>query len=187
MAEVTTKKNEETSDVGFAVGKTFFSHEPLALVTRDEDARFSDFVSWVLQALLNAEEQNVTQNEYSRVPETELFGSNFALAFQNAVSAVGNYNEVYERNLASLIPRSGLNTLNGGDTGRILSQEFGSLDTEGPLFHDESTLDTIKQRGHVSCGISHRAGFAEFDGMTWSGMDADLCRAIAAAILYVSK
>ena len=167
----------------YAVGDTLFSREPLALVTRESDPRFTDFVNWVLQALMSAEENNITQEEAANLSKSELFGKTFAGAFRSAVSAVGNYGEIYKRNLENLIPRGGLNTLNNGDSGRILSQEFGSLERKGPL-PSEGTLAIIKRRGFVSCGITRRAGFADFDveTATWSGLDVDYCRALSAAI-----
>eukprot|EP00986_Skeletonema_menzelii_P002605 scaffold709_cov142-Skeletonema_menzelii.AAC.6 len=166
------------------IGDVHFNHEPIALFTRDDDAVFSDFVNWILQAILNAEEQGVTQSSYLKVVPDNLFGDSFALAFQNAIKAVGNYAELYERNLDELVPRSGLNEINQGSTGRIIGGEFGSLDEEGPLFHTGTTLDKVKAKGFVSCGVNERAGFAEFDRTTstWSGIDVDLCRALSAAI-----
>jgi general L-amino acid transport system substrate-binding protein len=46
------------------------------------------------------------------------------------------------------------------------------------------TLDTVKQRGTLSCGISTGlAGFSQPDDKgTWTGMDVDYCKAIAAAV-----
>jgi general L-amino acid transport system substrate-binding protein len=51
--------------------------------------------------------------------------------------------------------------------------------------HAGKTLDGIKQRGAVACGVhTGRAGFALADGSgNWSGLDADFCRAVAAATL----
>ena len=62
-------------------------------------------VNWIVRALLNVEEQGFAQEEYTRVPKTYLFGDNFALVSQNAVRVVGNYGEVYNRNL---VPSSSL-------------------------------------------------------------------------------
>ncbi len=47
------------------------------------------------------------------------------------------------------------------------------------------TLDTIKSRGQLVCGVNEGlAGFAAADSQgKWSGLDVDVCRAIAAAIL----
>jgi general L-amino acid transport system substrate-binding protein len=51
--------------------------------------------------------------------------------------------------------------------------------------HAGKTLDTIKQRGALTCGVNTGlAGFSEADsGGNWKGLDVDICRAIAAAIL----
>jgi general L-amino acid transport system substrate-binding protein len=47
-----------------------------------------------------------------------------------------------------------------------------------------STLDAIKSRGHLRCGVSGSLpGFATpKTGMSWAGFDIDFCRAVAAAI-----
>jgi general L-amino acid transport system substrate-binding protein len=46
------------------------------------------------------------------------------------------------------------------------------------------TLDTIKQRGTLNCGVSQGLlGFSERDAQgKWSGFDVDFCRAVAAAV-----
>ena len=51
-------------------------------------------------------------------------------------------------------------------------------------FASAGTLDTVKQRGSVACGVSTGLpGFSEQDGRgAWSGFDVDFCRALAAAI-----
>lgn len=48
-----------------------------------------------------------------------------------------------------------------------------------------ATLDTVKQRGAVVCGVhGARAGFSLLDSKgQWSGIDVDTCRALAAAVL----
>lgn len=47
-----------------------------------------------------------------------------------------------------------------------------------------SMLDTVKQRGHLKCGVSQGlAGFSTPDSKgQWTGLDVDFCRAVAAAI-----
>lgn len=51
--------------------------------------------------------------------------------------------------------------------------------------HAGKTLDQIKQRGQVVCGVhTGLAGFSAADAQgNWSGIDVDVCRAIAAAVL----
>jgi general L-amino acid transport system substrate-binding protein len=47
------------------------------------------------------------------------------------------------------------------------------------------TLDSVKQRGTLQCGVSEGvAGFSEMDAQgDWRGFDVDFCRAVAAAVL----
>jgi general L-amino acid transport system substrate-binding protein len=49
----------------------------------------------------------------------------------------------------------------------------------------ETTLDTVKNRGKVICGVNgNRAGFSALDSQgQWQGMDVDTCKAVAAAVL----
>ncbi|WP_325346434.1 amino acid ABC transporter substrate-binding protein [Xylophilus sp.] len=51
--------------------------------------------------------------------------------------------------------------------------------------HAGKTLDAIKQRGTLKCGVTGGvAGFSAPDGKGhWSGLDVDGCRALAAAVL----
>ena len=51
--------------------------------------------------------------------------------------------------------------------------------------HAGKTLDAIKQRGQLVCGVNTGlAGFSAADSQgNWTGLDVDICRAIAAAVL----
>ncbi|MBI5927291.1 MAG: amino acid ABC transporter substrate-binding protein [Aquabacterium sp.] len=54
-----------------------------------------------------------------------------------------------------------------------------------PQAHAGKTLDAVKQRGQVQCGVSTGvAGFSAPDAKgKWFGFDVDFCRAVAAAVL----
>jgi general L-amino acid transport system substrate-binding protein len=60
----------------------------------------------------------------------------------------------------------------------------GAFAASAPAFAGK-TLDAIKQRGQVVCGVNTGlAGFSQADSNgNWSGLDVDICRAIAAAVL----
>jgi len=60
-----------------------------------------------------------------------------------------------------------------------------SLALLAPAAHAGKTLDAIKARGQVVCGVSSGvAGFSAADSTgNWTGLDVDVCRAIAAATL----
>ncbi len=72
------------------------------------------------------------------------------------------------------------------DAGRILA---GGLVAAAVLAsapaHAGKTLDAIKARGSVVCGVNTGlAGFSAADSQgNWSGLDVDICRAVAAAVL----
>ncbi|KAL7573956.1 hypothetical protein ACA910_001965 [Epithemia clementina (nom. ined.)] len=191
----------------YTLGTRLFSKEPIALVTRQGDPTWSDFVEWTLQALIYAEEQAITKTSAkSLLGATTVFDTNTtdrnsplaaangtALSgmFQNAVAARGNYGEIYNFNLESFMPRAGLNSLNLGDSPIMYAFPFGSLMQDDPNINvppelevQSPTVRAIKARGFLNCGISSRMGFANFDRVnkTWSGFDVDLCRALSAAL-----
>lgn len=94
------------------------SKEPLALTVRQGDDKWFSVVKWVYFATVNAEELGVTSKNVDEMlkstnPEiarllgvTDKFGEGIGLTNQwayQAIKAVGNYSEIFERNL-------GLNT-----------------------------------------------------------------------------
>ena len=105
------------------------SKEPLGPVVRDNDLQWVSIVKWVYFAMINAEElgissRNIDQALRSQKPEVKRlvgtsgdFGERIGLTnawAANVVRYVGNYGEVFERNLGAktplVIPR-GLNQL----------------------------------------------------------------------------
>jgi general L-amino acid transport system substrate-binding protein len=92
------------------------SKEPLGPSVRQGDSQWFTIVKWVHYALLNAEELGVTQDNIDRMigspdPDIKLllgmdgnFGSGLGLDNDFAariLKAVGNYGEIFERNLGS--------------------------------------------------------------------------------------
>jgi general L-amino acid transport system substrate-binding protein len=61
----------------------------------------------------------------------------------------------------------------------------GSLAAGIALGVNASTLEDVKERGKLTCGVSTGlAGFSQKDEKgNWSGIDVDACRAVAAAVL----
>jgi general L-amino acid transport system substrate-binding protein len=51
--------------------------------------------------------------------------------------------------------------------------------------HAQATMDAVKSKGFVQCGVNTGlAGFAAPDSQgVWKGIDVDVCRAVAAAVL----
>jgi general L-amino acid transport system substrate-binding protein len=99
------------------------SKDPLAAAVRDHDPRWASIVSWVMEALVQAEESGVTRtNVASRRADagkaggggdpvlwvllggSQQVGSGLGLANDwvvEVVEATGNYGEIYERDLGS--------------------------------------------------------------------------------------
>lgn len=92
------------------------SKEPLGPVVRQDDSDWAMLVKWVLFALINAEEMGVTSANVdeaasSEKPDIRRFvgaegslGSDLGLAGDwtvNMIRLVGNYGEIFERNLGS--------------------------------------------------------------------------------------
>ncbi|MBX6746371.1 MAG: amino acid ABC transporter substrate-binding protein [Acetobacteraceae bacterium] len=106
------------------------SKEPLGPFTRNGDVQWSNIVYWLHMALVEAEEYGVTQAKAEELARTSqnptvqrLLGSSGDLGKQlgldnrwalNAIRAVGNYGEIFERNVGQNSPlklRRGLNGL----------------------------------------------------------------------------
>ena len=69
-------------------------------------------------------------------------------------------------------------------TNKILSIVAGATICLGATVASAATLDDVKSKGHVQCGVSQGLpGFSNPDAAgNWIGMDVDVCRAIAAAV-----
>ena len=88
--------------------------EPLAPLLRSDDADFARIVRWVVQALLEAEWQSVGRADAARTDTpmpwpADAIGMALGLSpdwARRMVAQVGNYGEIYERNLGPAAARS---------------------------------------------------------------------------------
>ncbi|MBJ7417257.1 MAG: amino acid ABC transporter substrate-binding protein [Niveispirillum sp.] len=127
-ASVATKPDD------FIILPEVMSKEPLAPVVRHGDNQWRDIVSWTIYALIEAEEKGITQANIDaklKDPDPSVqrllgvqgdlgtgLGVDKAWAYR-AIKAVGNYGEIFERNIGKKTPLKldrGLNALwtNGG-------------------------------------------------------------------------
>ena len=102
------------------------SKEPLGPVTINNDSQWFDAVKWVTYGLIQAEEFGITQANLGEIASTTQnkdiknflglegdLGTQLGLEkdyMQKVIGAVGNYGEIYDRNIGDGIPR-GLNKL----------------------------------------------------------------------------
>ncbi len=103
------------------------SKEPLGPVVRRGDDEWFSIVKWLVYALLEAEEKGVKQGNVAQMMDSKdpvvqrLLGSSGDMGKKlgltnawaaNAIKAVGNYGELYARNVTPIgLPRDGLNRL----------------------------------------------------------------------------
>ncbi len=103
----------------FVILPEIISKEPLAPAVRQGDDQWFNIAKWTRNALLTAEEKgitsaNVDENKKSNDPETKRLlgiegslGKNLGLdpdAFARAIKQVGNYGEIFERNVGAKTP-----------------------------------------------------------------------------------
>lgn len=111
--------------------KTVISKEPLGPVVRDDDAKWVNLVRWVLFGLIDAEENglsstSVTADRAAYAAKVSALGAPL-LGLDNdwlvkVVSGVGNYGEIFDRNL-------------GEDTPMELSRGINALWTQGGILY----------------------------------------------------
>ena len=117
-------RTELSDPDGAAILPETISKEPLGPVVRQGDDQWLDIVRWTLFALINADEYGVTSENVDDLKANSsnpnvrrllgvegTMGENLGLGPEwayNAIKQVGNYDELYQRNVAPLgIPREG--------------------------------------------------------------------------------
>jgi general L-amino acid transport system substrate-binding protein len=99
-------------DTGYYVGTRQHTKEAISAMYLSDDSQFSDLLRWIVYGLFYAEENKITAESFMEMPLTQLFGAELAGIWQNSVKEVGNYGEIFERNLNGAIQRDGFNLLN---------------------------------------------------------------------------
>jgi len=115
------------------------SKEPLGPVVRENDSTWYDVVQWTVFATLSAEELGVNSGNVDAMMEGggeagRLLGGEGEIqtamglsadAFANAIKQVGNYGEIYERNLGPIgLAREGSFNMQWYDGGLMYSPPF---------------------------------------------------------------
>ncbi|NVJ93320.1 MAG: amino acid ABC transporter substrate-binding protein [Methylocystaceae bacterium] len=103
--------------------------EPLSPAVREDDKEWFEIVKWMIHGLIEAEERNITQANVTQMKNDSTFDTRFLLGaregvgkpvrlsddwLMNAISAVGNYGEIFERYLGASSPlkmKRGMNAL----------------------------------------------------------------------------
>ena len=192
---------QEVREAGYTgeyiIGSKLLSKEPLSMVTRGNDPEFADFVQWTLNALLAAEVMNITQETAEEFPTTDLFGPQYRKMSSHAISAVGNFGELYERHFKGALAggRTSLVTLSddvksksGLQSGLQFAPPFGNLDIEEVLDKDlpsavvNGTIEAIENRNYLQCAVLVSRPWLNIEDDLASGIDVEFCRALTAAM-----
>jgi general L-amino acid transport system substrate-binding protein len=122
-------RSQTTHPADFDILGEQISREPLAPLVRQDDPQFFTIVRWTIFALINAEELQVTSKNADKMLQSQdvdvqrllgvVAGNGKALGLDdrwafNAIKAVGNYGEIFDRNVGRDSPiklERGLNRL----------------------------------------------------------------------------
>ena len=109
---------EPSTGHGFAFSIPYFygyseQEDNLCLATV-EDHDWAAFVYWIVTATVYAEEEGISKSTSNRMPEVYVYGRELKRMFRDSILFVGNYGDIYNRNVQDFIPRSGRNMLNKG-------------------------------------------------------------------------
>jgi general L-amino acid transport system substrate-binding protein len=119
-------RRESETPLAYVIWEDTFTIEPLVPVYRYGDAQWADIVEWTLYGLIRAEELGITSENVeayatgtndAAIEQFLSTGATLGLAdgmMVEVIRQVGNYGEIYERNLGPSTPMRiprGLNTL----------------------------------------------------------------------------
>ncbi len=186
--------DDEKSDARveqYKVGGELPSMELISMVTRDGDSKFSDFCNWILQSLFSAEEMRDPSGvavSALDLKTTLIFGERYETMFQDAYEVVGDYGQLYDEHLASFVNRSKANMINLGKQPGMYSISFGNTERRDRRHQWNSpTIKKIKEERKFVCGVAESPMLAEdHGGNNWTGIESDICKAIAGALGAVS-
>ena len=169
----------------YTFGSRFLSKEPLAIVTRGNDAEFLDLCNWVINSLFAAEAMGITQEQAWKFPSTNVFGGDYRYLFKNVIATIGNYGEFTERHFE--FQRQEMNQLASGNSGLLYVHPFGTIELEDAskvVITPKGTMEDVEGAQHIRCGVVvNRPGFASSSALQgYSGMDIDFCRALSVAM-----
>ena len=109
----------------YTVGSKVFSRESLALVTNEDDVVFSKLVDAVVNAILYADEEGITQETWGEMPRVDIFHPLVGESvFRYVIRAVGSYQEIWDKYASPQgIERDGRNMLNTIPLGPMLTTD----------------------------------------------------------------
>jgi general L-amino acid transport system substrate-binding protein len=127
-SQLTIQRQKLASPDSYVILDQVISKEPLAPVVRDQDSKWANALKWIIYGSFQAEELGIAQanlSQFTTSPDPEVkrllgkegtLGSDVGLPTNDFVArlirAVGNYGDIYERNLGKPFKLArGLNNL----------------------------------------------------------------------------
>jgi hypothetical protein len=97
---------------GFAVTPNTRSEvEFYPIVTRQQDCIFSSFINCIVLSTFYASSEGIGKNNSFAMPTMTIFGNDMLWSLKDAISANGNYDEIYSSNFNNVEDR-GRNAMN---------------------------------------------------------------------------
>jgi len=174
---------EHGSSAQYEVWDQILSRELFSIATRDGDAKFSDFVNYIVQSLMTAEELRIRAAapiDASDLDETNVFGPRYQTMFKDAFEVVGGYGQLYDEHLETLVPRPPANEINE-DTAAMYSKPLGNVNLDIPPEQKSPTIEKILERG-LRVGVGDSPMFSAIVNGERQGIDIDFAKAISAAL-----
>ena len=78
---------------------------PLAMATRQRDVQWTDFVKAISMCPIHAELSGINQTTAVEMPTIQLFGLKYRQSLRDIILKIGNYDEIYQRNMQRYLPR----------------------------------------------------------------------------------
>jgi hypothetical protein len=142
------------------------------MVTRKKD-QLGHAANLVLRSLIHAEAANITQANADEL----IIGDIPGIDLISAIRAVGNYGDIYARNMEAYLPRQGLNLLysasDNNESGLHYSHPTGEINYFRHEFAADSTINQILEREFLICGVI---------GNDKQSIETDYCRALSASL-----
>ena len=70
-----------------------------SLATREEDNYVCSFVDMIIYSLFYAREERIDSLTSEKMPSVSLFGNDLKWALRDVINSVGNYHQIYSRNI----------------------------------------------------------------------------------------
>jgi hypothetical protein len=107
------------------------------MITRQGDKMFSSFVNCIVLSTFYAANEGINRNNSFAMPTMTIFGNDMLWALKDAISANGNYDEMYFDNFGNNVTKAeiGRNALNEEQGPQLLDMPGSQFEALDILFY----------------------------------------------------